>query len=276
MLNPLYRYFVEPAIGKKEIEKIEIRLIFGRFPRLEHMEKKFDTGESWALLKGKQRFWVRFHPPRHAKPFWIAAFNRRGERVDYYCEARGAADSKKILEIPHPICYPLDQLLLMNYFARRRGILMHAAGVVHRGKAYLLAGASGAGKSTLSELLVKAKIGKMLSDERTIVREIMGKMIAFGTPWAGTAGIGRSGSAPLAGIFFLKHGRANAIEKLDPATAADRLLPVISIPWYDPDTAAPIIAFAKRLVAEMPAYEMNFTPNPSAIDFFRKYITRPF
>jgi hypothetical protein len=112
----------------------------------------------------------------------------------------------------------------------------------------------------------------MLSDERMIVREIKGEMNAFGTPWAGTAGIARSGSAPLAGIFFLKHGKSNRIEKLDAAAAADRLLPLASIPWYDPDTAAPIITFAKRIFAVVPAWEFSFTPDRSAIDHFRKSI----
>jgi hypothetical protein len=105
-----------------------------------------------------------------------------------------------------------------------------------------------------------------------IVREIKGGMVAFGTPWAGTAGIARAGCAPLAGIFFLKHGKNNRMEKLDAAAAADRLLPMASVPWYDPDTAAPIIAFAKRLMARVPAYEMRFMPDGSAIDFFRDFL----
>ena len=36
-------------------------------------------------------------------------------------------------------------------------------------------------------------------------------------------------------------------------------------------TMAPIIAFAKRLAATVPAYEMNFTPDRWAIDFFLKF-----
>ena len=82
------------------------------------------------------------------------------------------------------------------------------------------------------------------------------------------------GNAPLAGLFFLKHGKTNRIEKLDTVAAADQLLPVISIPWYDPDITASIIAFAKDLAATIPAYEMSFTPDKSAVDSFRSFIEK--
>jgi hypothetical protein len=104
-----------------------------------------------------------------------------------------------------------------------------------------------------------------------IVREVAGAMRVFGTPWAGTAGIARAGSAPLAGIYFLRHGQGNHIEKLTAAEALDRLLPLVSIPWYDPDTVSPLIAFSKRLLARVPAYKMNFLPEPSAVEFFRQF-----
>ena len=202
---------------------------------------------------------------------WIARFASDAGRVDLYCRFRREGKSgRRIIDLP--LVYPLDQLLLMYYFARRKGMLAHAAGMVLKGKAYLFAGASGAGKSTFSELLVQAKLGKVLSDERMIVREIKGEMIAFGTPWAGTALIARSGSAPMAAVFFLKHGRENRVVKLDPVAASDRILSMLSIPWYDPDTAAPIIAFAKRVMANVPAFEFQFTPDRSAVEFFRKFM----
>jgi hypothetical protein len=111
----------------------------------------------------------------------------------------------------------------------------------------------------------------LLSDERVIVREIDGTMQAFGTPWAGTAGIARNADAPLAGIYFLKHGQSNHIEKLAAGDALDKMLPLISIPWYDHEVMSRIVAFAKQLVAKVPAYEMGFKPDRSAVDFFLKF-----
>jgi hypothetical protein len=50
---------------------------------------------------------------------------------------------------------------------------------------------------------------------------------------------------------------------------------LVSIPWYDPDTMSQIIAFAKHLVAKVPVYEMSFTPDRSAVDFFWQFQKKP-
>lgn len=271
IVNPLYRSFVSRATEGKETPAINVSLVFGPLPALERMEKVFNTDESWSMFREANRLWVKLQPTRHAKPFWTARFDRSVSQVDFYCESPESAIGKKVVDISHPVYYPLDQLLLMYFLASRMGMLTHAAGMVKGGKAFIFPGASGAGKSTFSEILAEAKVGRLLSDERMVVREIDGPMQAFGTPWAGTAGIARAGNAPLAGIYFLKHGKSNHIEKLAAGDAADRLLPLISIPWYDPDAMAPIIAFAKRLAARVPAYEMNFKPDRSAVEFFRQF-----
>jgi hypothetical protein len=269
--NSFYLPFLGSASEKENKLKIDICLRFGGFPPFDRMEKIFATGESWSLYRDEKYFWIVMAPPQHAEPFWIARFNRQASRVTIYCRSVFPAPGKKKTTIDLPIVYPLDQLLLMYFLARRQGILTHAAGVVKGGRAFIFPGASGAGKSTFSELLVKAKIGKMLSDERMIIRETDGVMQAFGTPWAGTAGIARNANAPLAGIYFLKHGPRNHIEKLSAGEALDKFLPLVSIPWYDPDTLSKIIAFAKHLVAKVPAYEMSFTPGRSAVDCFWQF-----
>ncbi len=270
--NSLYLPFLKSTPGNGEKAKIAVSLRFDGFPPLDGLKKIYDTGESWSLHRDEKNFWICMAPPQHAEPFWIARFDHKVNRATVFCRSVLPGPGKKKAHLELPVMYPLDQLLLMHFLAWRRGILTHAAGVVSKGRSFIFTGASGAGKSTFSELLAEAGIGKLLSDERMIVREMAGTMRAFGTPWAGTAGIARSGDAPLAGIFFLKHAPGNHIEKLAPGDALDRLLPLLSVPWYDPDTLSRIIAFAKRLVARVPAYEMGFTPDRSAIDFFWKYI----
>ncbi len=268
--NPLYRPFLQDRAATEPGGRMAVRLIGDGWPAMQDAQQVFDTRDSWALFRDPSGCWLRLDRPGSGEPLWVARFKTGVSRVDLYCRF-GSPDSRGRSTIDLPLTYPLDQLLLMHYFARRRGMLAHAAGMVFRGQAYLFAGASGAGKSTFSGLLVKSRTGKALSDERMIVREIRGKMIAFGTPWAGTAGIARAGQAPLAGIFFLKHGKTNRIEKLGPVAAADRLLPMISIPWYEPDTAAAIIAFARRVCAAVPCHEFCFTPDGMAIDSIREF-----
>ncbi len=269
--NLLYRPFLRRCRGEACAPLMAVRVICGPGPLRRDLEKVFDTRDSWSLYRDGKNYWLDLTPARSARSLWSARFDHGARRVDLYClpEAQGI-HGQRVVSLP--LTYPLDQLLLMYFLARRKGILTHAAGMARGGKAFIFPGVSGAGKSTFSGLLVQARCGKMLSDERIIVREIAGVMQAFGTPWAGTAGLARNASAPLAGIFFLKHGKRNRIEKLDAAAAADRLLPMASIPWYDPGTSAPIIGFAKRLAARVPAYELSFTPGLPASDFFRNFI----
>jgi hypothetical protein len=268
----LYRSFTAGAVGNRNVFVLPVRLVVGGFPSMTGLKKKFDTKESWSMFQDARHHWITFHPAERAEPLWVARFDRNVSRVTVYCHAGTSRLRKGRPVLDLPIVYPLDQLLLMYFFARRQGILTHAAGIARGGKAIIFPGSSGAGKSTFSKLLAERRAGIVLSDERMIVREINGAMQAFGTPWAGTAGIARDGSAPLAGIFFLKHGKSNRIREIDAVEAADRLLSMASIPWYDLETAAPIIAFAKRVVAAVPCHEFRFVPDRSAVDFFRRFL----
>lgn len=258
--------------GDVRAPEISIRLHASGFPSLAGLKKRFDTAESWSLFEERNRRWITFHPAQRVEPHWITCFESGVRRVTVFCKASPPKEGKGRPMLDQPVSYPLDQLLMMYFLARRRGMLAHAAGVVIAGKAYLFAGVSGAGKSTFSLLLAAARAGRMLSDERVIVRSVRGRLEAFGTPWAGTANIASAASAPLAGIFLLKHGKANRIEPLEPVSAADRMLPMISIPWYDPDAAAPIVAFVKRLASRVPVHEFSFVRDGSAVSHFLKSI----
>lgn len=268
----LYRGFKTVAVGVGRVPVIDIRLAVNGFPSLAGLKACFATTDSWSVLEEGERRWIVFHPAQRPEPHWIARFDRGVRRVTVFCKAHPPKKGRGWPVLDQPVSYPLDQLLMMHYLARRRGMLAHAAGIVIAGKAYLFAGVSGAGKSTFSLLLAAARAGRMLSDERVIVRAVRGGLTAFGTPWAGTANIASPASAPLAGIFLLKHGKANRIESLEPVAAADRMLPMISIPWYDPDAAAPIIAFVRKACASVPVNEFRFTPDRSAVAFLKKNV----
>jgi hypothetical protein len=270
--SSLYRGFKAASGNRNSSSAIVSRLDVNGFPSLVGLKTRFAAADSWSVLEGAGSRWIAFHPAQRAEPHWIARFDESVRRVSVFCKAQPRQMGKGRPILDQPVSYPLDQLLMMQHLARRRGMLAHAAGVVIAGQSYLFAGVSGAGKSTFSLLLAAARAGKLLSDERVIVRLVKGKLVAFGTPWAGTASIASAGSAPLAGIFLLKHGKDNRIEPLDPVSASDRMLPMISIPWYDPDAAAPIIALTRKVCASVPVREFRFTPDRSAVAFLKKQI----
>ncbi len=269
--DPLYRTFFEGTGAEKNNSRIQARLVLGKMPDLSRLQKLFDTRESWSMYGDARGYWISFHPALHPHPFWIARFDRQASRVIVYCGSPLRTAGKKKIDLSNPICYPLDQLLFMYHLAYRDGVLVHASGIDLAGRGLIFPGCSGAGKSTLARLFTTCRIGKLLSDERVVVRELDGSLQAFGTPWAGTEDIASNDCAPLAGMFFLKHGERNHLRALTAENALERLLPILSIPWYDQEVMARIVLFAKHLVTKVPAYEMSFKPDRSAVDFFWQF-----
>jgi hypothetical protein len=269
--DPLYRTFFDGTRTGKSNSHIQMRLVLGKMPDLSRLQKLFDTRESWSMYGDDKGYWISFHPAFHSHPFWIARFDRQASRAIVYCGSPLRAGGGKKINLDNPICYPLDQLLVMYHLAYRDGVLVHAAGIDLGGRGLIFPGCSGAGKSTLARLFAASRVGKLLSDERVAVCRTGAEWQVFGTPWAGTEDIADNGCAPLAGMFLLKHGKRNHLRELTAEIALERLLPILSIPWYDPDTMSRIVAFAKQLVAKVPAYEMSFKPDRSAVDFFRQF-----
>ena len=96
--------------------------------------------------------------------------------------------------------YAADSVLRIVHtllLSRERGFLLHASSVVRNGRAFLFTGPSGAGKTTIARLAPAD--GVVLSDEISYVRQVGGRYLAYGTPFAGEWGdAGEPISAPVA------------------------------------------------------------------------------
>ncbi|MCX6555527.1 MAG: hypothetical protein NTZ12_11055 [Candidatus Aminicenantes bacterium] len=269
--DPLYNDFFTTLGTEKSASLIQARLVHGRMPDVSRLHKLFDTRESWSIYSDPRGNWIRFQSILQPDPFWIARFDRQVNRVFVYCGSPLIGTREEKTDLANPICYPLDQLLLMYHLAYRAGILAHAAGIDLDGRGLIFPGCSGAGKSTLTRLFADCQMGNLLSDERVVLRLTGTGWQVFGTPWAGTAGVGSNGCAPLTGMFFLKHDNQNLLRRITAENAMERLLPILSIPWYDADVMMHIIASTKQLTSKVPAYEMSFKPDRSAIDFLVRF-----
>lgn len=271
MENPHYRDFFGACEKSAHADHLTIDLVCGDLPVIAEATRIFDTIDAWSLYRDRGGFWLRSPLAADQQPYWIARFESGATRAELYIRTAGD-DSRHEDTILLPFSYPLDQLLLMYFLAARGGALVHAAGMIEADSAYLFAGVSGAGKSTFSELLRAAKIRRLLSDERVVLREGKNLITAFGTPWPGTSAIAANDQAPLKGVFLLSHAGSNRVTKLEPVAAADRLLPMLSIPWYDPETAAGVIAFIRRVAVVTPVYEFGFTPDAAAVEYLRGFL----
>jgi len=268
-----YKPFISLDVPSPNEEIITIDVKAGGFPDTARFTKIFDSNESWSMFtNGAEYLWVDI-PPSSGGPICLAMFDRGLGKVTVYCGTALIFDIEGEKMLLNPVSYPLDQLLLMYALAERRGALIHASGIDMNGEGYIFPGKSGAGKSTISRILV-SKGRDILSDDRIAARQISGQFRMFGTPWAGEAEIAENRSLPLRGIFFIRQSGENVIKAVTPTEAAERLMPVISVPWYDRGVMTEILSFCEHLVFAVPAYELCFRPEVGVADLFEEFVLR--
>jgi hypothetical protein len=147
------------------------------------------------------------------------------------------------------------------------GLVVHAAGLVRDGGAYLFCGPSGAGKTTVARLSPDATL---LSDELSIVRIVEGRPVCFGTPFRGELALaGEDRAAPLVGIYFLHHGECHAVEPVRPKQALARLLPNVLFFAREADVTAAVFQIAADLVEAVPCFDLSFRPDPGFWEVIR-------
>lgn len=238
--------------------QIRIDLTFGLIPETGHMARIFDTELSWKLLQKDSDYYFRMDHGGTSDPYLIARFGPDASAVAVYCSDEYVNGLGEVL---NPVQYPLDQVLLMYYLSTRKGAIVHSAGILVDDKGYLFPGCSGAGKTTISKRLGLRKGVQGLSDDRIIVRKIEQSFAIFGTPWPGDARIAVNESAPLSRIYFLVQSKENRVERITGAEAFRRLIPVLSIQWFDKDAITRIFSFIEELVSNIPSYLLHFTPD---------------
>ena len=200
------------------------------------------------------------------RPYWMVRLSGDLRRAVTYCSKELADRAFTESVITNPFIYPLDQLVLTHILAQNNGAIIHAAGIEFEGRAYIFAGKSGAGKSTLSRQFEGYGAIFRINDDRMILRKKGEIYMAYGTPWPGEAHIAEDRMALLAGIFFIKQAKENSVTVISPADAVRRLLPAVSIPWYDRQASDMILSFCDELLSAVPLYEITFRPGPEAAE----------
>ncbi len=251
---------------------IQIQLIIGNKPDICGWKKVFDSGLSWAMFMNEGTYCISLKPAGFDQDIWLAISNPGFTEVTIYCsEAMLNSDQGNKL-LYNPVCYPLDQILLMYILSSHQGLLMHAAGAVFGGnKGFLFPGKSGAGKSTLAKQIIENHDESLLSDDRIIVRKNSDSFTAYGTPWPGEAGIAESRKTDVTAILFLKHETSCSIRQLNTRESSEKLFPIVSIPWYDQEVMLKSMGSCEKIISNIPCYELSFTPGPETVDFLNDF-----
>ena len=156
----------------------------------------------------------------------------------------------------------------------RGGCLLHAAGLVVRGRAFLLVGPAGSGKSTWVRLGEEAG-GHALSDDLVLVDGIGPRPDALGAPFCSTHRADyRPGRWPLAAILFPRHGDAPARGSCAPLLARARLTANLSF-LVDVASKDPrVVSLVERLAGEVDCADLTFATDPSFVGLLRDWPAR--
>jgi hypothetical protein len=249
-----YQSFLRAEKNAKADAAFLVEVFYRSPPFPADIKPLFHMNDSWTVYRDDNSYVFQIQVPAIMNARWSARYVP--ESGDSSIEYR-SPDLESALPI-NPLTYPVDQLLLMYHLAPREGIIIHAAGGSLAGKGLVFAGISGAGKSSVSKLLQPNRNWQPFSDDRIIIRKTMDGFEAYGTPWPGESKIAFNGNAPLSSIIFLKKSNDNQITMLKNDGVIQRLLPTLSIPWFDPQTAAMQLETCSELIARIPMYELSF------------------
>jgi hypothetical protein len=274
-LPALYAPFLKKIAPDSETINITITRDMEHIPQLKYFSKIFDSDDAWSMYRRDDEYLIALmQPGTENKPTFLAYTRHDFKEITIYCSEKLIQTLNGKTAVLNPVCYPLNQILLMYYLAQREGALIHAAGLCFNDKGYIFPGKSGAGKSTISRHLAGINDYEFISDDRIVLRKINKTFKVFGTPWPGEAGIAVNKSVDLAGIFFLSQASFNRIEEIKPQQAMERLFPVVSIPWYDKEVMLKILDFCEDLVSNVTAYELHFKPGNEIRDVFKNLVSK--
>ncbi len=278
-----YASFLTP--GSPADLEVAVSLTLDPAPDVAGLPVLFDTEETWAAFSGGDGVVLRLRTKggpadylwqAHMFPFAPLRGDLApgGDRIRVYCGPLLIDRREDAVELRNPLHYPLDQLLLMFLLARRRGVIVHAAGLARAGRGVFLAGRSGAGKTTFMRLCAGREDLVGLSDDRVVVREIDGALSLFGTPWAGEGRVAANRRADLAAIAFLHQSERNHLRPIGAAAALQQLLATVSILWFDRPRMEAAMRFCERLVSSVPCYELHFRPEAGAVEMLDELMPR--
>jgi len=267
--SPSYSTFLRASpVDGLCIDTVEMEVVEGEVPRPDLLSMVFNTGDAWSLLSDARRHVFQMNvSSESAIPQWSITVDRGFNHGRIYC-SDGLITSSGRSRLAHSIIqYPLDQILTVHVgLARSGSMLMHAAGGSIGGQGMLFAGCAGTGKSTISKLLGNASNARFLSDDRIVLRRFGSKLSMYGTPWPGEAGIAVNESVPLKALCFLRHGNTTELTRLGPKEARERLLPLATVPSYEPALAERANQLCDFLISRYPAFDLSFRPEADEIE----------
>jgi hypothetical protein len=169
----------------------------------------------------------------------------------------------------YTLFFPIDEQLFLNRMSLLGGALIHCCGIEYQGRALLFCGRSGAGKSTTAGLWRKQGF-TLLNDDRIIVRELGGRIVAGATPWHGTVRDIHPAVLPLGGVFHLHQARENRVERVSSRQGTLKLMANAIAPFYRLDPMQSILDTLAMAGEQAPHFNLHFRRDAGAVEVVRQ------
>lgn len=157
--------------------------------------------------------------------------------------------------------------VLAHHVLDRGGVLLHSAGILHQGFAYLFFGRSSAGKTTLACKAFEAG-ASVLSDDINLVIEKNGGYHACKVPFTGEFGrraekLPGIGSFPIGGLALLEKAPKLAAAPVRPAEGLAGLLTCCPFVNNDPEEVPALMHVLAELIRHRPVVRMGVSRDDS-------------
>ena len=223
----------------------------------------FTSGDMWSLQKTRDKtLLAQMHPHSSLLTDRLLMFDPEFTHGEFF--VRRGPRTTILLD---PLLYPLGQVLMVCLLSQGRGLMFHAVGIESDGKGYLLVGNSGHGKSTMAGLWKDT--GRILNDDRIVVRYQNDRFWMYSTPWHGTNVEVSAERAPLNTIFVLAHGTEHSARPLSREEAWSCLLQRSFPPLWSKQGMQFTMDFLADLTGKIPSYELEFLPQETVVDFIQ-------
>ncbi len=142
---------------------------------------------------------------------------------------------------------------------RAGGLMLHAAGIVHKGKAHLFFGHSGSGKTTVARL---SDGGKVLNDDLVVLMPADGAWQAHATPFWNPSQVRPSaGQARLVSFYRLVQDKRVFIQQMQTSQAVAELISNVPVLSADPNCSLDLLDRVQALAQNYPVVHLHFLPD---------------
>lgn len=167
--------------------------------------------------------------------------------------------------IPRQMDFILRTLPMRAIFQQFGTLFFHAAQIAVKETGILFTAPSGTGKTTQAKLWEKYRGARHICADRTLVRRLPEGWRTFGYPLDGSEPICSEEEHTLGAVVLLRQGQQNQVVRLNGRHAIAALMPQMVIDGWSAEAKAREIELLANLLEEIPVYQLNCTPDETAV-----------